>query len=64
MREYRSIITEIQKYLILCLFRSLNQNTLTGILQELELYEEFTSVCGDVYTQIFLEWTAQNGLKF
>lgn len=33
-------------------------------LQKLELYEEFTSVCGDVYTQIFLEWTAQNGLKF
>lgn len=40
MREYRSIITEIQKYLILCLFRSLSENTLTGILQELELYEE------------------------
>lgn len=24
MREYRSIITEIQKYLILCLFRNLS----------------------------------------
>lgn len=33
-------------------------------LRELDLYEDFTNVCMDVYIQIFWEWADKNGLKF
>lgn len=33
-------------------------------LHELNLYDEFEMVCGDIYVQIFLEWAEKNGLEF
>lgn len=33
-------------------------------LHELELYDDFIAVCGDIYIQIFDEWAEENGLKF
>lgn len=32
-------------------------------LQNLNLYDEFDMVCGDIYYQIFSEWEEKNGLK-
>ena len=31
-------------------------------LHELDLYEDFVDVCGDIYLQIFDEWMKENGL--
>lgn len=33
-------------------------------LHELNLYEDFVDACGDVYIQIFDEWTEKNDLDF
>lgn len=33
-------------------------------LNELSLYDEFEMVCGDIYEQLFFEWTEKNELKF
>ncbi len=33
-------------------------------LHELNLYEDFVDACGDVYIQIFDEWTEENDLDF
>ncbi len=33
-------------------------------LRELDLYEDFIDVCGDIYVQIFNEWADKNGLEF
>ena len=33
-------------------------------LRELELFDDFTDACGDIYYQIFEEWCDKNGLKF
>ena len=33
-------------------------------LHELNLYEDFDIVCGDIYIQIFDEWTKENDLDF
>lgn len=33
-------------------------------LRELNLYDEFEMVCGDIYYQIFFEWAEKNGLNF
>lgn len=33
-------------------------------LQELDLYDEFIEVCGDIYIQIFEEWAEKHGLNF
>lgn len=33
-------------------------------LHELNLYDDFEMVCGDVYDQIFLDWAERNGLNF
>lgn len=33
-------------------------------LHELDLYEDFVDVCGDIYIQIFDEWTKENDLSF
>lgn len=33
-------------------------------LHELDLYEDFVDVCGNVYVQIFDEWAEKNGLDF
>ncbi|MDO4285654.1 MAG: hypothetical protein Q4C60_10030 [Eubacteriales bacterium] len=33
-------------------------------LRELELYEEFLMVCGDIYEDIFEDWAKSNGLSF
>lgn len=33
-------------------------------LRELDLYDEFMDVCGDIYIQIFEEWAEKNELEF
>ncbi len=33
-------------------------------LRELELYDDFTDACGDIYYQIFEEWRDKNELEF
>ena len=33
-------------------------------LHELDLYEDFDEVCGDIYIQIFDEWAKENNLNF
>lgn len=33
-------------------------------LHELNLYDDFTNVCGDIYFQIFKEWADNNDLDF
>lgn len=33
-------------------------------LRELELYDDFTEICGDIYVQIFEEWSDKNELEF
>ena len=33
-------------------------------LHELNLYEDFVDACGDIYIQIFDEWTEENDLGF
>ncbi len=33
-------------------------------LWELELYDDFTDVCGGIYVQIFEEWSDKNKLEF
>ena len=33
-------------------------------LRELELFDDFTEACGDIYNQIFEEWCEKNELKF
>lgn len=33
-------------------------------LHELTLYEDFVDACGDIYIQIFDEWTEENDLCF
>lgn len=33
-------------------------------LWEFELYDDFIEACGDVYVQIFEEWSNKNGLEF
>lgn len=33
-------------------------------LYELDLYEDFVNVCGDIYYQIFDEWAEKYGLVF
>ena len=33
-------------------------------LHELNLYEDFVDACGDIYVQIFDEWTEENNLDF
>ena len=33
-------------------------------LHELNLYEDFVDACGDIYIQIFDEWTEENDLSF
>lgn len=33
-------------------------------LQELALYDDFLTICGDIYNQIFEEWASKNDLHF
>ena len=33
-------------------------------LRELELFDDFTEACGDIYDQIFEEWCEKNELEF
>ena len=33
-------------------------------LRELELFDDFTDACGDIYYQIFEEWCEKNELEF
>ena len=33
-------------------------------LRELELFDDFTETCGDIYNQIFEKWCDKNGLEF
>lgn len=33
-------------------------------LREMNLYDDFIDVCGDVYMQIFIEWADKNNLDF
>lgn len=33
-------------------------------LRELNLYDEFDMICGDIYDQLFLDWAKKNGLNF
>lgn len=33
-------------------------------LHELNLYDEFEMICGDIYEQLFFEWAKKNGLDF
>lgn len=33
-------------------------------LRELNLYDEFEMICGDIYVQLFFEWADKNGLSF
>lgn len=34
------------------------------MLRELDLYDDFEMVCGDIYDQIFFEWAEKNDLNF
>ena len=33
-------------------------------LRELNLYDEFEMICGDIYGQLFFDWAKKNGLNF
>lgn len=33
-------------------------------LRKLNLYDEFETVCGEIYEQIFLDWAEKKGLNF
>lgn len=55
---------ELRKQLFYILRRSSYLSAFINKLQELELYEEFIAVCGDVYIRIFDVWAEANSLDF
>lgn len=55
---------EIRKTLFDILRRSDYIDGYISKLRELNLYDDFDMVCGDIYLQIFEEWAEKNGLNF
>lgn len=55
---------EIRKELFNILRRSNYIDAYISKLRELNLYDDFDMVCGDIYFQIFEEWADKNGLNF
>lgn len=55
---------EIRRQLFNILRRDDYMDAYLDKLHELNLYEDFDIVCGDVYIQIFDEWTKENDLDF
>lgn len=55
---------EIRKALFDTLRRGDYIDAYINKLRELNLYDEFDMVCGDIYLQIFEEWAKENGLNF
>ena len=55
---------EVRKQLFYILRRDNYVDAYIEALRNLDLYEEFEMVCGDVYHQIFHEWAEKYGLEF
>ena len=55
---------EIRRQLFNILRRDDYMDAYLDKLHELDLYEDFVDVCGDIYIQIFDEWIKENGLDF
>ncbi|MCM1025624.1 MAG: hypothetical protein NC432_04275 [Roseburia sp.] len=55
---------EIRKQLFSILRRIDYIDAFLEKLRELDLYEDFTETCGDIYIQIFSEWAEKNHLSF
>ena len=55
---------EIRRQLFNILRRDDYMDAYLDKLHELNLYEDFDIVCGDIYIQIFDEWTKENDLDF
>lgn len=55
---------EIRRQLFNILRRGDYMDAYLDKLHELDLYEDFVDVCGDVYIQIFDEWAKENDLDF
>ena len=54
---------EIRKQLFNILRRNEYIDAFIDKLHELNLYDDFVDICGDIYYQIFMEWQDENGLK-
>ena len=55
---------EIRRQLFNILKRMNYMDAYLDKLHELNLYEDFVDACGDIYIQIFDEWTEKNDLNF
>ena len=55
---------EIRKQLFNILRRNKYVDSFIERLRELNLYDEFNMICGDIYDQLFLDWAKKNGLNF
>ena len=64
MQDCRLETTGIRKQLFDILKRKDYMDTYLDKLHGLNLYEDFVDVCGDIYIQIFDEWTEENDLRF
>lgn len=53
---------EIRKQLFYILRRTDYMDAFLDKLHELDLYQDFEDVCGDIYIQIFYEWAEENDL--
>ena len=63
MREFVEDKT-IRKQLFDILRRDEYMDAYLEKLRELELFDDFTETCGDIYNQIFEKWCDKNGLEF
>lgn len=55
---------EIRKQLFYILRRHNFVDAFLSKLRELDLYDDFDMVCGDIYIEIFEEWKEKNHLTF
>lgn len=55
---------EMRKQLFNVLRNSNFVEPFINALRNLNLYNEFEMVCGDIYTQLFFDWSKKNGLNF
>lgn len=55
---------EIRKQLFIILRSSNYVDSFIEELRELNLYDEFEMICGDIYGQLFFDWAKKNGLNF